>query len=235
MLYIAICDDDVLMAEAMEQIIGEVLKQEDCDAHIEKFQNGKEFLDQYKIRDQELIFMDIDMPEKTGIDVIRELEKIHRHQNVVLVTGYDQLILDSLHYRPFQTIRKVRMKEDIPNALREYLSLQQRKREEIEYVCNGTISHVYNKEIEYIEKYRNNLIIHKTDQEQITFRDNLKKYEIELCGKGFLRIQSGYIVNMRYVRSIVKGEVIMRSGAELTISRTRIKMVKEQYSKMKRR
>ena len=42
MLYIAICDDDVLMAEAMEQIIGEVLKQEDCDAHIEKFQNGKE-------------------------------------------------------------------------------------------------------------------------------------------------------------------------------------------------
>ena len=69
-------------------------------ANVGTFENGEEFLNQYIIRDDELVILDLDMPIKSGIDVIQELEKIQRNEVVILVTAYDNLAIQSFSYGP---------------------------------------------------------------------------------------------------------------------------------------
>ena len=60
------------------------------------FKNGEEFLSQYQIRSEELIFLDIDMPVKSGIEVIEELEEVGKNKDVILITSHDHLVLSPL-------------------------------------------------------------------------------------------------------------------------------------------
>lgn len=109
MLHISICDDEIVAVEKMRKIVGKVLEQEQLLANVGTFENGEEFLNQYIIRDDELVILDLDMPIKSGIDVIQELEKIQRNEVVILVTAYDNLAIQSFSYGPFQIIRKERL------------------------------------------------------------------------------------------------------------------------------
>ena len=67
MLYITICDDEEIIAQKMKQIIKREAKKLNVPIVIEMYANGGEFLSQYQMKEKELIFMDIDMPIKSGI------------------------------------------------------------------------------------------------------------------------------------------------------------------------
>ena len=133
MLHISICDDEIVAVEKMRKIVGKVLEQEQLLANVGTFENGEEFLNQYIIRDDELVILDLDMPIKSGIDVIQELEKIQRNEVVILVTAYDNLAIQSFSYGPFQIIRKERLEEDLPKAVSRFLKMRQRKQEVLEF------------------------------------------------------------------------------------------------------
>ena len=85
MLHISICDDERIAVEKMQRIVENVLEQEQLPAKLETFENGEEFLQQYVIRDDELVILDLDMPVKNGIDVIQELEKIQRNEQRMII------------------------------------------------------------------------------------------------------------------------------------------------------
>ena len=76
MLHISICDDEQMAAERIQGLIEKELKEQGIVYQMDLFKNGEEFLSQYQIRSEELIFLDIDMPVKSGIEVIEELEEI---------------------------------------------------------------------------------------------------------------------------------------------------------------
>lgn len=230
MLHISICDDESVIAEQVESLIKQELTNLKITADIEKFSNGAEFLEQYKVRDNELIFLDMDMPIKSGMDVMKELEPLSKNKNVVLITNHDNLILESLSFCPFQCIRKRNIEADIPRALRQYTSEKKQREEVIELTVKGNTYHIKKDEIEYLEKYRHHISVHLSQKEPMIIRGNIQEYEILLSGNGFLRIHTGYIVNLDKCYSIEKNEIVLYSGIRLPISRDRLKMVKEQFT-----
>ena len=105
MLHISICDDEIVAVEKMRKIVGKVLEQEQLLANVGTFENGEEFLNQYIIRDDELVILDLDMPIKSGIDVIQELEKIQRNEVVILlrhmtILQYNRFLMD--HFKSLE-------------------------------------------------------------------------------------------------------------------------------------
>lgn len=230
MLHISICDDESVIAEQVKKLIQEELSNQQITAYIEVFSNGGEFLEQYEVRDNELIFLDMDMPVKSGMDVMKELEPLSKNKNIILLTNHDNLILESLSFCPFQCIRKKNMEKDIPKALRQYMKEKLRREEMIEFVEKGAAYHVKKEEIEYLEKYRHHVIVHLISKEPMTIRGKMQEYEVALSGSGFLRIHSGYIVNLDKCFSIEKNEMVLYSGIRLPISRDRQKLVKEQFT-----
>ncbi|MCG4808261.1 response regulator, partial [Collinsella aerofaciens] len=82
MLHISICDDEQMAAERIQGLIEKELKEQRIAYQMDLFKNGEEFLSQYQIRSEELIFLDIDMPVKSGIEVIEELEEVGKNKDV---------------------------------------------------------------------------------------------------------------------------------------------------------
>ena len=209
MLHISICDDEIVAVEKMRKIVGKVLEQEQLLANVGTFENGEEFLNQYIIRDDELVILDLDMPIKSGIDVIQELEKIQRNEVVILVTAYDNLAIQSFSYGPFQIIRKERLEEDLPKAVSRFLKMRQRKQEVLEFQVKGEIIHTKVSDIVYFEK--------------------------ELAGKGFVRTHAAYIVALKYCKKFEKNDIILVGDVRIPVSRDRKQMTKEQFMIGRRR
>ena len=174
MLHISICDDEQMAAERIQGLIEKELKEQGIVYQMDLFKNGEEFLSQYQIRSEELIFLDIDMPVKSGIEVIEELEEIGKNKDVILITSHDHLVLKSLTYGPFQIIRKMSMAEDIPKAVRRYLREKKQEDMIIEFVGKGFVRHVKKEDIVYLEKYRHNITVHLKNSENLSIRGTMQ-------------------------------------------------------------
>ena len=81
--------------------------------------------------------------------------------------------------------------------------------------------------VQYIEMFNHHTIFH-TEDGVFDTTGSLKKLEEQLAGQPFARCNSGYLVNLRYVRSVEGADVV--GSDRLPISRTRRKAFLQQMS-----
>ena len=81
----------------------------------------------------------------------------------------------------------------------------------------------------YIESKGHNLEVHMLgkDSDVYVMRRTMDELERELLEYGFIRTHKSFMVNRTYIVSVDKGEMVIRGGIRLPISRTRIHEVKE--------
>ena len=198
-------------------------------AEIITYEDGNQFTERYKERKDELLILDIDMPGKSGLDILKEFEIHCKNNRVILLTAYDNLALQSLMYGPFRIVRKDLMEIDLEKAIRRFLRIRNDQNAQLEIKEDGMQRVVDIKDIFYIEKRRNYSYIYLEDHCCVKVRKNLRDYEFELAGKGLVRVHAGYMVAMKYCAKIEKGQIVMEDGTEIPISRDRKNMVKEQF------
>ena len=82
---ILICDDEEGIRESLKLILGE--KYDLIFAC-----SGKDCLDQLgKEKDINLVLLDIKMPKQNGIEITKEIKRLHPHIKVIIVTGYGSM------------------------------------------------------------------------------------------------------------------------------------------------
>lgn len=79
---ILICDDEIEIVKALEKY----LKTKGCDVGYAL--DGKEGLESIKSGDYDIVFLDINMPELTGIDVVKYVKDNNIKTKVIFLTGY---------------------------------------------------------------------------------------------------------------------------------------------------
>jgi len=84
-------DDELLALEFIEQNIKRVVP----DAEVFTFQKPKELLEKAKEIWPDVVFLDVEMPGASGIEIAKELKKINENCNIVFVTGYTEYMLDA--------------------------------------------------------------------------------------------------------------------------------------------
>ena len=82
---ILIVDDN----KELREILGEYLKDEGDPVH--GAGNGREALERYVKSPYDLIITDLNMPELTGIDLIKEVNKFNYPTEFIIITGYASL------------------------------------------------------------------------------------------------------------------------------------------------
>lgn len=98
---IHVCDDNPVVIEKAIKITKDLLNDERLAAEIVAYEDGNQFTERYKERKDELLILDIDMPGKSGLDILKEFEIHCKNNRVILLTAYDNLALQSLMYGPF--------------------------------------------------------------------------------------------------------------------------------------
>ena len=110
MIRIAIIDDEQPALLISESTISSYFQTKGHEAKIDAFQNPLSFLANEKEEAYDLVFLDIDMPQRNGIDVAKEIVNIKKDTTLIFLSQREDLVFDTLPLHPFGFIRKSRIK-----------------------------------------------------------------------------------------------------------------------------
>lgn len=189
----------------------------------------------------ELVFLDIQMPEMNGFDVLKAISP--RHLPVIIfVTAYDRYAIRAFEVHALDYLLKPFDEERFQAALnraREQIeTLQQGKRllsvlsdlkpekhysERLMLKSSGRVYFIKTEDIGWIEAAGNYVKIHVAGTSHL-LRETMNKIEAKLDPDKFIRIHRSTIVNLDQVRELhplFNNDyiVVLYNGAELTLSR----------------
>lgn len=110
---ILIVDDEVAALKYMEEILEEIVP----DAYIEMAGRADTALAAFREREFDVVFLDISMPDRDGLELAKELKEIRPHINIIMVTAHAQYALDALKLYVSGYIVKPVLEEDVRDAL----------------------------------------------------------------------------------------------------------------------
>jgi two-component system LytT family response regulator len=211
--------------------------------------NGREAVDAIHRHRPDLVFLDVQMPGKTGFDVISAIAEAER-PHVVFVTAYDKFALQAFEVHALDYLLKPVNEERFDAALarvREAMShatdnaLVQRVRQvaadlqvgatpslvsasdRLPIKVNGRIIVIRLADIDWIEADRDYLSVHVGGKSWL-MRETIVAMELRLALSGFVRIHRSTLVNAERVKELRprdKGEfiVVLVDGTELKLTR----------------
>lgn len=80
---IMICDDSMFVRKKMKDAVSEAAP----DAEIIEAANGEQAVEKYKAEEPDLVFMDIIMPEKSGVEALTEIMAFDKKAKVVMASS----------------------------------------------------------------------------------------------------------------------------------------------------
>ena len=118
MYHIFICDDEKRFTEVLEKRVETCLKEQGQSYEIQIFYNGIEMFQAMQKKAPEILLLDIDMPEISGMKLAEQIFSSNMNTNVIFVTNRDDLVFQAIHYQPFRFIRNILYIESCKHYLR---------------------------------------------------------------------------------------------------------------------
>ena len=232
MFRIAIIDDDKAALSIVSSAVDTFFKEKNIEYNITSFYNPLNYLATIKEENFNLIFLDIDMPEKNGLSVAEETLSINKNTHIIFLSQREDLVFECLAIHPFGFIRKSNLINDFSlmmNQFYDYYLSNNDEGKKIEFVeKNRTISFKIN-EIVYISSDRNYQDIVTKDNKIETIRIPLSTLENKLKDDGFIRVHKCYIVNQSYIRIISNEEIKLTNDITIPLSKKRKDEVIKEY------
>lgn len=183
---------------------------------------GKDFLIE---QDIDLLFVDINMPDITGLELVAGLEK---KPMVIFTTAHRKFALEGFELDAIDYLLKPIDFERFSKAIRkaiDYFGFRTKPvTQNQEYIfvrSEYRMVKIELKTIEYIEGLEDYIKIHLTDvPHPVLTLLSLKGILEQLPAGQFSRIHRSYIVSDTKVKSILKKNVLLQSGVTLPVSNT---------------
>lgn len=189
--------------------------------NITSFGDALSFLESYTpIYD--VVFMDIMLPHLNGMEAAGRLRNIDNKVALVFVTNMSQYAVNGYEVDALDFIIKpVRYPNFALKFQRVLEKLKENSDIKLTVVNEDGIVCVAASSIKYIEVMQHTIIYH-TEEKDIPVYGSLKKVEDILPKRSFVRCNSCYLVNLRYVTAI-KGQMLQLGDIELKISSSKRK------------
>jgi DNA-binding LytR/AlgR family response regulator len=184
----------------------------------------------------DLVFLDINMPEISGISFAKSINKDIK---VVFTTAYRDYAVEGFELKAVDYLLKPISFDRLQKALDTYFDIYGNVTE------TSTLDHDVSEfmfvrsdrkmikidydTIRYIESYSDYLKIH-TANETIVTRETITAIEAKLPKHQFLRIHRSYIISIKYIQSFTNEHITIHKQA-LPISRSYKKDVLKQLEK----
>lgn len=199
------------------------------------FSNPLEALEALRTLSVDLLFLDVQMPEITGISLLKVLKK---RPLVVLTTAYSEYALEGYELdvadyllKPITFERFLKSVDKIMQRLNAepkpvVTTTENAPTPTFVFVKDGTkLVKIQLNEILYVEGLKDYVTIHTTHQ-KITTLQRMKALEEQLPADKFIRIHNSFIVALNAIDVVQKNEVEIK-GTSLPIGDTYKKSFRE--------
>lgn len=203
----AVIDDEELSRLLMAQYIGKVPQLELVGA----YKSPLEFLNILQGNPVDVLFLDIQMPELTGIEFLRSLSQ---KPVVVFTTAYPEYALEGYELdvadylvKPFSFERFLHSVQKASALLRTPDANATLKTHMIINAGHKTFRIEWN-DILYVEGLREYVSYYTSDGQRIIALESLKNLEESLPADRFMRVHKSYIVNINKVK-MMEGNTLL--------------------------
>lgn len=236
-----IVDDERHCRESLQHLIGQHCPALALSASCESVDATKEVLNAHKI---DLVFLDIEMPNKNGFQLLREVEEINFQ--VIFTTAYDEFAIDAFRTSAIDYLLKPIDPEELKQAVEKFLeneekSLTQDKLMDIYEIMRRDLSYrkVAIPTMEGLEFFELDDIIRCQAEGNYTklfmnsgsllISKTLKQVTELINSEQFVRPHNAHLVNMKYIKKYLKGvggQLVLDDGSIVPVSRYRKKDLK---------
>jgi len=209
MIKIGIVDDEILARKVLEDYCSKI----DNLEIVLSTGNPLEFINFIQQNDLDFIFLDIEMPELNGMEILRSMVKPPK---VILTTAYSEYALESYNYGVVDYLLKPIKIERFLKAINKVLAskITQTKKnrgsEELQIKHDGIPVNIPFKSILYIQSFGNYLKIF-TDSRMYLISETLINITA-LLSKSFQRTHKSYIANLDRVTKATRTYLLIENN-----------------------
>lgn len=225
MISAIIIDDEKNSRELLRSLISEYCSGIQIIGEAESVNAGLTAIQKYS---PELIFLDIEMSDGNGFDLLDRLKS--RNTLVCFVTGYNEYAIQAIRYGAFDYLLK-------PIEISELRRLVEKARlklkgnsdtdsEQLILEESGKLTIFDYSEIEYLQGDGNYTLIFSTKDKKYISSENLGYFEALLNKERFVRSHKSYIVNLSFISQVELGRtglIKLKSGKEIPVASRRKK------------
>ena len=237
MIKIAICDDEKSVTEKIKREVTSIIMQEkylDVEIDIYTTQDSHDLLSYARSNSIDILFLDIMMPGCDGIHVAEEFFSAFPQTLIIFTSGYENMVFFTMKFRPFRFVRKSHLNDDLAEATESALDNIISLGKKLILKTKGESHVIIINKIKYVENQGNYLFFHYEDTEY-KVRSLLSEYEPKLKYHGIMRINSGMLVNVRYISHIARNAVKIYNGPQLPVSQKYQKAIESSFMDYVRR
>ncbi len=187
----------------------------------------------------DLIFLDIEMPNKNGFEVLEAVKDINL--NVVFTTAYQQYAINAIRHSALDYLLKPIDKTELANAIHQHKVKQKKEVQQQQFnLLFSNIKNIHQAplrisiatteglvfinicDIIYCEASGSYTNLFLRNNEKLLSSKTLKDFEEMLHANSFCRIHHSFLVNSNEIKRYAKGDggtVIMSNKAELPVSK----------------
>lgn len=236
MIKTIIIDDEYNASEFLEKMLKRYFPNK---FHICKTcENIDDALIAIEVHQPDLIFLDIQMPNKNGFELFKEIKEINFE--VIFTTAHSEYAIDAIKRSALDYLLKPINYIDLLGAVNRFEQKNKKENQEtqlsilIENIDSGDTSHkkiaiatetgfefVKFNTIIYLEAQNNYTKFYLTNGTSITTSKTLKHFEEILPSELFFRIHKSYLVNMNFIKRFTRGDeqfVELITGQKLPVS-----------------
>jgi DNA-binding LytR/AlgR family response regulator len=220
MLKIALCDDEKCELDSLNDMIQQYSGEKNIKVLVDAYATGEKLLQCAGKYD--LIFLDIQMGDASGIDVARTMRESDKHVKIIYVTNFSNYQVDAFSVRAFGYVVKPISYAVLSKQLDDAIEYSQVEANAVTFTFHTNlgiktinIEDIYffessNRKVEIVTKER----MYKISDSIMNILDTFKPY-------GFSMPHKSFVINLMHVSSIKGYDVLLTSGDLIPISQKR--------------
>ena len=219
MLWIAVCDDEVMECSRMATKIRGILDEMKVPCTIRQFYSGRELLQSSETFD--IIFLDIIMDGLDGMKTARLVREKAFDKLLVFISASRDYVFDAYDVEAFQYLLKPVEDKKLKSVLRKAVrKTEERSQAFIIVSRERQKKKLFLDDIYYFE-IRGRMIDAHGRGGIFSYYEQIGLLERELQGKGFVRCHKSYLVNLKYVDVYNRQELVLDNGERIAIAKRR--------------
>lgn len=188
--------------------------------------------------DPHVLFLDIELKDKTGFDLLRALGNDRPH--VIFTTAHESYAVKAIRFSALDYLLKPIDAQELAEAINKAIEATRVSQKPpmvdmllknidrsigdrvIALPVSDGLELVHVNEIVVCESDSNYTTLHMRDEKRMVISRTLKEFEDLLGEQEFIRVHNSYLISKKHIRKYVKGEggeAIMSNGMSIAVSR----------------
>lgn len=223
---IAIVDDNDLDIKELNSVLTTYFNNANITVNIDLYRNPENFLNRFNSQ-FDLVFLDIEMPGISGIDLAKKVREKDDKVKLIFTTHHPKYAIDGYGVNALSFFVKPITLEALSLRMNHLLPLLKKESgKKITFKIRDNVKIFYSDKIKYIDVNGHYVTVHSINDKDFEVRASLGSLEKELESEKFARCNNYCLVNLDYVKSVENGFVII-DGGKIEISRNRKKAFME--------